>query len=230
MMPSSAACASRYISSACSCTQAIDVPGRMSWNWWSSTRRHRASSSSYGYACPPRTAAVAAHSSASRSSASARRLPRFVRAWLVYVPRWFSRYNSPRHTGRSGYSRSAVAKKSEGLVTSTRGEPSRSRRRLARSIISLVGPPPPSPKPNGASERPATPFSAKFASACASSRPVSSQLYVSTGGKWVRMRVPSMPSQSKVWCGSRFTAFHESFCVRNQRAPASFASCGYAAL
>ena len=57
-------------------------PGRMSWNCCRQHRRATPSrSASYGYAAPVRTAAVAAHSSASRSRCSLRRLPRFVRAW-----------------------------------------------------------------------------------------------------------------------------------------------------
>ena len=48
---------------------------------------------------PPR---VAAHSSASRSRCSLRRLPALVRAWLVYVARCSSRYSSPDQTGASG--------------------------------------------------------------------------------------------------------------------------------
>lgn len=56
----------------------------MSWNWWSSTVFQIRSRSSYGYAYPAtRTAAVAAHSSASRSSDSLRRLPCLVFAWEV---------------------------------------------------------------------------------------------------------------------------------------------------
>ena len=43
---------------------------------------------------------------------------------------------------------------------------------------------------------------------------------MSTGGKCVKSRVPSIPSQLKVWCGIRLTWFHEIFCVRNQRLPA----------
>ena len=57
-------------------------------------RRARAASTT-----SPAAAAVAAHSSASRSSRSHRRLPSLVRSWLVNVPRWVSKYSSPRHTG-----------------------------------------------------------------------------------------------------------------------------------
>jgi hypothetical protein len=41
---------------------------------------------------------------------------------------------------------------------------------------------------------------------------------VSTGGKCVKSRVPSMPSQLKVWCGIRLVWFQEIFWVRNQLA------------
>jgi hypothetical protein len=58
--------------------------GRMSWNCWVSTSRQRSSTS----ADRPR---VAAHSSASTSRRSHRRLPSFVRSWLVRVPRWVSK-------------------------------------------------------------------------------------------------------------------------------------------
>jgi hypothetical protein len=53
---------------------------------------------------------------------------------------------------------------------------------------------------------------------------------VSTGGKWVKTRVPSMPSHQKVWWGIRLDWFQLSFWVRNQRIPASFASWGKAAV
>src|SRR3954462_6686646 len=54
----------------------------------------------------------------------------------------------------------------------TRGEPSRSATRRARSTISRVGPPPPSPYPNGSRERVAGPLSANCRDARASSSPV----------------------------------------------------------
>src|SRR6266511_4159169 len=63
-----------YVASASRCTQAIELPGRMSWNWCSSTVFQSRSSSSYGYASPACTAAVSDHSSASRHP-----LPSFVR-------------------------------------------------------------------------------------------------------------------------------------------------------
>ena len=44
---------------------------------------------------------------------------------------------------------------------------------------------------------------------------------MSTGGKWVKTRVPSMPSHQKVWCGNRLVWFQEIFWVRNQRDPDS---------
>ena len=51
---------------------------------------------------------------------------------------------------------------------------------------------------------------------------------MSTGGKWVKTRVPSMPSHQKVWCGNWLVSFQEIFWVRNQRAPAAVAICGSA--
>ncbi len=44
------------------------------------------------------------------------------------------------------------------------------------------------------------------------------------------MRVPSMPSHQKVWCGNALVVFQEIFCVRNHSMPASFMSWGRAAL
>ena len=52
--------------------------------------------------------------------------------------------------------------------------------------------------------------------------------YVSEGGKWVRMRVPSTPSHMNEWCGNLVVSFHEIFCVRNQSNPARRAICGHA--
>ena len=83
MSASKRAATSAYVARASRCTQAIDEPGRMSWNWCSSTIRHSSSSSSAGYGSSPRTAAVADHSSASRSRCSERRLPCFIAAWEV---------------------------------------------------------------------------------------------------------------------------------------------------
>jgi hypothetical protein len=53
---------------------------------------------------------------------------------------------------------------------------------------------------------------------------------VSTGGKCVKTREPSIPSHQKVWWGSLLVWFQESFWVRNHSMPASRASCGKAAL
>ena len=53
-----------------------------------------------------------------------------------------------------------------------------------------------------------------------------SPLYVSDGGKWEKMRVPSMPCHQKEWCGKRLVSFHEIFRVRNQSIPARRMSCG----
>ena len=49
---------------------------------------------------------------------------------------------------------------------------------------------------------------------------------MSTGGKWVKIRVPSIPSHQNVWCGNRFVLFHDSFWVMNHREPDSAISCG----
>ena len=110
---SSSAATEAWMRSASACTHAIDEPGMMSWNCCVSTSRHRSSTS----AGRP---AVAAHSSTSRSSRSQRRLPAFVRSWLVSVPRWVSKYSSPRHTGTgapSNASRSTCSKNSAGDPT-----------------------------------------------------------------------------------------------------------------
>ncbi len=170
-IPSSSAATSAYVRAASRCTHAIDVPGRMSWNWCSSTVFHSRSSASYGYGKPVRTAAVAAHSSASCSRCSPRRLPCLVRAWLVSVARCSSRYSSPTHTGACAYSAWAFSKNADGFSKTTRAEPSRSVSRRALASISRVVPPPPSPQPVGASERVAPPFSRKLRTACASSWP-----------------------------------------------------------
>ena len=134
-------------SSASAWTQAIDEPGRMSWNCWVSTSRHVSSSSWASTSAPP-IAAVAAHNSVSRSSRSHRRLPSFVRSWLVSVPRWVSKYSSPRHAGTGAppaASASTWSKNRAAEPSSTCGIGSRSARRAARASISRVGPPPPSP-------------------------------------------------------------------------------------
>ena len=49
------------------------------------------------------------------------------------------------------------------------------------------------------------------------------------GGKCVKIREPSIPSHSKVWCGKVLTWFHEIFWVRKRSIPASRAICGRAA-
>ena len=72
------------------------------------------------------------------------------------VPRWVSKYSSPRHTGTgapSNASRSTRSKNSAGEPIVTLGAPSTSASRRARSSISRVGPPPPSPYPNGISDQ-----------------------------------------------------------------------------
>ncbi len=53
---------------------------------------------------------------------------------------------------------------------------------------------------------------------------------MSTGGKWVKTRVPSMPSQRNVWCGNWLNWLQEIFWVRNHRDPDSVTSCGNAAV
>ena len=45
----------------------------------------------------------------------------------------------------------------------------------------------------------------------------------------MKTRVPSIPSQLKVWCGILLTWFQEIFWVRNQRLPAALMICGRAA-
>ena len=90
------------------------------------------------------------------------------------MPRCNSRYSSPDHTGGSGYSCSAALKNSVGSVIRTVGDPSSERVRAAAASISRVGPPPPSPQPNGTSDVFARPFSANRRSARASSAPDSS--------------------------------------------------------
>lgn len=44
---------------------------------------------------------------------------------------------------------------------------------------------------------------------------------MSTGGKCVKMRVPSMPSHRKVWCGNLLVCDHEIFCVSSHLEPAA---------
>ena len=45
----------------------------------------------------------------------------------------------------------------------------------------------------------------------------------------MKSRVPSIPSQLKVWCGIRLTWFQEIFWVRNHLLPAALTICGMAA-
>jgi hypothetical protein len=49
---------------------------------------------------------------------------------------------------------------------------------------------------------------------------------VSTGGKWVKIRVPSMPSHRKVWCGNLLVCDHEIFWVSSHLEPAALMICG----
>ncbi len=53
---------------------------------------------------------------------------------------------------------------------------------------------------------------------------------MSTGGKCVNTRVPSMPSHQNVWCGKTLVVFQEIFWVRNHRQPAWLTICGSAAV
>ena len=96
------------------------MPGRMSWNCCRQTVRQAAVSASYGYAAPVRTAAVVAHSSASRSRCSLRRLPRLVRAWLRVGARGGTPGRArPTRPGASGSSACASVKNSTGLASRT---------------------------------------------------------------------------------------------------------------
>jgi len=52
---------------------------------------------------------------------------------------------------------------------------------------------------------------------------------VSTGGKWVNTRVPSMPSQSNVWWGITLVSFQDGFWVRKYFDPAARTIWGIAA-
>lgn len=88
------------------------------------------------------------------------------------------------------------------------------------SIMSGLGPPPPSPHPNGMRLRVARPRSAKLRTEKSSSTGWMIALYVSTGGKWVNTVDPSIPSHQNVWCGKRLVRFQLSFCVRNRSMPA----------
>ncbi len=49
---------------------------------------------------------------------------------------------------------------------------------------------------------------------------------MSTGGKCVKIRVPSMPSQRKVWWGNVFVCDQEIFCVSRYLEPAALMICG----
>ncbi len=49
---------------------------------------------------------------------------------------------------------------------------------------------------------------------------------MSTGGKCVKIRVPSMPSHWKVWCGNLLVWLHEIFCVSSHLEPAALMICG----
>ncbi len=189
----------------------------MSWNCWVSTSCHSSSSS-----CGSPSPAYVIHSSASRSSRSQRRLPSFVRSWLVSVPRWVSKYSSPRHTG-TGAPRGdlgldgveEVGRRAQLDVRhARRGPPIRrsSLEHLPRRTAAAVAVPerhqrPPCSTRARRSGRPSRPAPPAMISA----------LYVSTGGKWVSTRVPSRPSHQNVECGKRLVRFHDSFWVTNRR-------------
>ena len=197
----------------------------MSWNCWVRTSRHCAPSR-----CPSTSPAAASHSSASRSRRSHRRLPTFVRSWLVSVPRWVSKYSSPRHTGIGAprrRSRPRPARRTPpGVPCSTCGMPrgwppgaaarasresARRHRRRTRTAATTTGSR--RGRRSGARSTPAPPAS-------------TSALYVSTGGKCVSTRVPSMPSHQNVEWGNRFVRFHDSFWVTNRRIPPATKTCG----
>ena len=94
-----------------------------------------------------------------------RRLPTFVITWLVSVPRCISKYSSPCHTGTGApvaASASTASKNPSTVPSSSRGRPSRSAIRRARSTISRVGPPPPLPWPYGVSDQSLQPCSWKL--------------------------------------------------------------------
>ena len=186
----------------------------MSWNWFSISFFHAASSVADGYG-PAATDQV----SASRRACSALRFRSFVRDWDVYVPRCNSKYSSPDQVVRPLASEEAASKKSA-------ARPSPTPRWCADSIISGCGPPPPSPQPNRYRERFELAPSLKLRTLRSTSSALKLPLYVSAGGKWVKIRVPSMPSQMKVWCSGLLVSFQESFWVRKKSQPASAMSCG----
>src|SRR5260370_19282821 len=175
-------------------------PGRMSWNWLRSSFCHSAPNSFEGYTPP----AATDHISASPSACWPSRFNRFVRDWLVYVPRCNSKYSSPTEVARPFASAEAASKNSPARPIST---PSL----WAESIISGWGPPPPSPQPNRYSDLCELWPSLKLLMLRATSSGWKLPLYVSAGGKWVKIRVPSIPSHIKVWCSGLLVSFHESF-------------------
>src|SRR5439155_15640924 len=96
----------------------------------------------------------------------------------------------------------------------------------ADSIISAVGPPPPSPNPNRYSERLDRGPSLKLRTLASTSGALKSPLYVSAGGKCVNTRDPSIPSHMKVLCVGLLVSFHDNFWVRKYAQPVSLISCG----
>ena len=79
---------------ASSYTRAMEEPGSMSWNWFSSSFFHAASMRSSGYSAPFSMARLP-HISASRRASSDLRLPFLMAAWEVNTPRWAEKYSSP---------------------------------------------------------------------------------------------------------------------------------------
>ncbi len=139
--------------------QAIDDPGRMSWNWWNRTV------STAGRSLV--RVGVLRHVQRGRRRpqlgltgwCSLLRLPCLVRACGGVGAAVQLQVEFADPDRGSGYSSRRARRRASGCSTTTFGEPSRSASLRARSMISRVGPPPPSPQPNGASERVATPFS-----------------------------------------------------------------------
>ena len=150
--------------SASACTQAIDEPGMMSWNCWSSTsfhervelggdlgrHRRRQRPPQLGLAQQPLAPAVADLRARLRWSAC----------------RGASRSTARRPTpapARRRRPRPRPCRRTRSTVPSCmRGSPSRSAIRRARSSISRVGPPPPLPWPNGISDQSLQPCSLKL--------------------------------------------------------------------
>ena len=158
-----------YTSAASSYTMPMDDPGSTSWNWHSSTSRHRsharrtsaAAATAVEPASKPAITALASQSCRARSAAA---LPAFVRAWLVSVPWCSSRNSSPCHLTASTRRRLAASasKNPRGVLCTTRGMPASGGGaalaaasagatpiRARCSNMGRLGPPPPSPARGG---------------------------------------------------------------------------------